>query len=308
MSTEPRPSDRARELLRGAYDTHMHISPDVVERKIDDITLARKFADLGMAGFVLKSHYASTAERASVVRAAVPETHVLGAIALNRAVGGINPLAVEIAAREGARTVWLPTVDSINESHEREAAPGAKVPVWVKLQLDLREQGIEIPPVPVVDEHDGTVLPELREVLGMIARHNMLLATGHLSRDEIFAVVDAALEEGVRDIVITHPEFPSQDLSVEDQKALAEKGALLERCFTTPHTGKVTWERWIENIRATGPEYSVLSTDLGQVFNPAVEDGMALMVDRLLEAGFKDEEVYVMAVVNTRIVAGAEAL
>lgn len=302
------PSDRARELLRGAYDTHMHISPDVVERKIDDITLARKFLELGMDGFVLKSHYGSTAERASVVRTAVPETHVLGAIALNRAVGGINPLAVEIAAREGARTVWLPTVDSVNESHEREAPPGAKLPVWVKLQLDLREQGIEIPPVPVVNESDGTVLPELREVLGLIARHDMLLATGHLSRDEIFAVVDAALEEGVRDIVITHPEFPSQDLSVDDQRQLADKGALLERCFTTPHTGKVTWERWIENIRATGPEHSVLSTDLGQVFNPPVEDGMALMVDRLLEAGFNDEEVYVMAVVNTRIVAGAEAL
>ncbi len=308
MSSEQQPSDRARELLRGAYDTHMHISPDVVERKIDDITLARKFAELGMDGFVLKSHYGSTAERASVVRAAVPETNALGAIALNRAVGGINPLAVEIAAREGARTVWLPTVDSVNESHEREAPPGAKVPVWVKLQLELREQGIEIPPVPVVDENDGTVLPELREVLGLIARHNMLLATGHLSRDEIFVVVDAALEEGVRDIVITHPEFPSQDLSIEDQKQLADRGALLERCFTTPHTGKVTWERWIENIRATGPEHSVLSTDLGQVFNPPVEDGMALMVDRLLEAGFKDEEVYVMAVVNTRVVAGAEAL
>jgi hypothetical protein len=306
--TIPKPSERARELLRGAYDTHMHISPDVVERKIDDITLARTFADLGMAGFVLKSHYGSTAERASVVRAAVPETNVLGAIALNRAVGGINPLAVEIAAREGARTVWLPTVDSVNESDEREAPPGAKVPVWVKLQLELREQGIEIPPVPVVDPNDGTVLPELREVLGMIARHNMLLATGHLSRDEIFAVVDAALEAGVRDIVITHPEFPSQDLSIEDQKQLADKGALLERCFTTPHTGKVTWERWIENIRATGPERSVLSTDLGQVFNPPVEDGMALMVDRLLGAGFEEEEVYVMAVVNTRLVAGAEAL
>ena len=305
--TPEQPSDRARALLRGAYDTHMHISPDVVERKIDDISLAHKFGELGMAGFVLKSHYGSTAERAAVVRAAVPGVNVLGAISLNRAVGGINPLAVEIAAREGARTVWLPTVDSVNESHEREAPPGAKVPVWVKLQLELREQGIEIDPVPVVDK-SGVVLPEVLEVLAMIARHNMLLATGHLSRDEIFAVVDAALDAGVTDIVVTHPEFPSQDLSQEDQRALAEKGALLERCFTTPHTGKVTWERWVENIRAAGPESSVLSTDLGQVFNPPVEDGMALMVDRLLDAGFDEEEVYVMAVVNTRIVAGAEAL
>jgi Family of unknown function (DUF6282) len=300
------PSDRARELLRGAYDTHMHISPDVVERIVDDISLAQTFKELGMAGLVLKSHYGSTAERASVVRAAVPGVDVLGAISLNRAVGGINPLAVEIAAREGARTVWLPTVDSVNESHEREAPAGAKVPVWVKLQLELREQGIEIPPVPVVDAH-GSPLPEVLEVLGMIARHKMCLATGHLSRDEIFAVVDAAVDAGVETIVITHPEFPSQDLSVEDQNALADKGALLERCFTTPHTGKVTWERWIENIRATGPERSVLSTDLGQVFNPPVQDGMALMVDRLLDAGFNEEEIYVMAVVNTRLVAGAEA-
>jgi hypothetical protein len=300
------PSDRARELLHGAFDTHVHISPDVVERKIDDISLAHRFAELGMAGFGLKSHYTSTAERASVVRASVPGIHVLGAISLNRAVGGMNPLAVEIAAREGARIVWFPTVDSENEAHEREAPPGAKVPVWVKVQLDLREQGIEIEPVPVVDGNG--VLPETRTVLELIARHELVLATGHLSRDEIFAVVDAAVDAGVRDIVITHPEFPSQSIGAEDQRQLAAKGALLERCFTTPHTGKVSWETWIDNIRATGPEHSVLSTDLGQAFNPPVEDGLALMVDRLLEAGFSEEEVHTMAVKNTRRVAGAEPL
>jgi hypothetical protein len=297
------PSEQARELVRGAFDTHVHIAPDVVERKIDDVSLARRFQELGMAGFVLKSHYGSTAERASVVRAAVPGTQVLGAISLNRAVGGINPLAVEVAAREGARTVWLPTVDAVNEAGERS---GANLPVWVKLQLELREQGVEIDPVPVVDD-GGEVLSEVRSVLAMLARHGMVLATGHLGRDEIFSVVDVALEEGVRDIVITHPEFPAQSLSVSDQSALAERGALLERCFTTPHTGKVPWERWLETIRLTGPEHSVLSTDLGQVFNPPVEDGIALMADRLLEAGFDEEEVHVMAVANTRRVAGAGA-
>jgi hypothetical protein len=301
------PTPRARELLQGAFDTHIHVGPDVVARKIDDVSLARRFQELGMAGFILKSHYTSTAERASVVRAAVPGIQALGAISMNRAVGGMNPLAVEIAAREGARTVWLPTVDSVNESHERDAPPGAKVPVWVRLQLDLREQGLEIETVPVVDA-GGEVLPETRQVLAMIARHQMLLATGHLGRDEIFAVVEAALQEGVREIVITHPEFPSQDLCRHDQLALAERGALLERCFTTPHTAKISWEGWIENIRATGPENSVLSTDLGQVFNPEVEDGMALMVDRLLDAGFDEQEVHVMAVVNTRRVAGAAPL
>ncbi|MGZ6605354.1 MAG: DUF6282 family protein [Solirubrobacteraceae bacterium] len=300
-----RVSDRARALLRGAYDTHIHVAPDVVPRIVDDVTLARRFAELGMDGFILKSHYTCTAERASVVRAAVPAIEALGAIVLNRAVGGMNPLAVEVAAREGARTVWLPTVDSVNESHERNAPPGAKVPVWVKLQLELREQGIEIPPVPVVDEA-GAVLPETRAVLERIAHHGMLLATGHLARDEIFAVVDAAIESGIEKIVVTHPEFPAQSLSVADQQALAQRGALLERCMTTPHTGKITWEDWIEHIRALGPEHSVLSTDLGQVFNPPVEDGMGIMVDRLLEAGLNEEEVQVMAVANTRRVAGAD--
>ena len=300
-------SGRARELLWGAFDTHVHIGPDVVPRRIDDLSLARRFEELGLGGFLLKSHYTSTAERASVVQAAVPGVRVLGSVTLNSAVGGLNAVAVEIAAREGARTVWLPTVDSVNESaEETRFPPGARAPVWMELQRELRAAGIVVEPVPVVDG-DGTVLPETRSVLRTIARHGLLLATGHLSRDEIFAVVDAALEEGVREIVITHPDFTSQRLSVEDQQALAARGALLERCFTTPHTGKVTWDSVFDAIRATEPQHSVLSTDLGQTANPPVEDGLGLMVDRLLAAGFDEEEVHVMAVRNTRRVAGVEA-
>jgi hypothetical protein len=301
---DPIPSARARELLRGAYDTHVHIDPDLVERKIDDLGLARRMRDLDMAGFCMKSHYTSTAERARTVGAAVPQVDALGSIALNRAVGGMNPLAVEVAGREGARIVWLPTVDSVNESHERDhAGAGGRVPVWVKLQLELREVGIEIPPVPVMDA-DGRPLPQTREVLETVARHGMVLATGHLSGEEIFVMVDAAREAGIETIVVTHPEFPSQDLGIAEQRELVERGALLERCFTTPHTGKVSWERWLEAIRATGPENSVLSTDLGQIFNPAVEDGMGFMVDRLLDAGFEEKEIKAMAVTNTRRVAG----
>ena len=68
----PTPSDRARELVRGGYDTHVHIAPDVVRRRASDVVLARRFAELGLAGFGLKSLYTSTAERARVVSAAVP--------------------------------------------------------------------------------------------------------------------------------------------------------------------------------------------------------------------------------------------
>jgi hypothetical protein len=304
MADHPTPSSRARELVSGAYDTHIHVAPDVMRRRIDDLSLAPRFLETGLAGFVLKSHYASTAERAAVVRAAVPGFDAVGAITLNGAVGGMNPIAVEIAARGGAQVVWLPTVDSANQRACTAADPeGAKPPMWARLQEELREQGMAADPVDVLDA-DGKVLERTRQVLRVIARHDMTLATGHLGSSEIAATVEAAFEEGVRRVVITHPEFTSQRVAVERQRELAAKGALLERCFTTPYTGKVTWEAWLGNIRAVGPEHSVLSSDLGQPFNPPVEDGLAILADRLLAEGFTEDEVRVMAVDNSRKVAG----
>jgi hypothetical protein len=295
-----------RELVRGAFDLHIHIAPDTVERRIDDVSLARRFEEVGLVGFVLKSHYNSTAERAAVVRGVVPGIQVKGAIVLNRAVGGMNAIAVEIAAREGARTVWMPTVDSANErEHLAAMGPDANLPVWAKLEFELRDQGIDAEPVAVVDE-DGELLPETRDVLASIARHNMVLATGHLANDEAEAVIDAAFEAGVRHVVVTHPDFPSQNMPVDQQIALADRGAFVERCFTQPHTGKCSWEQWLEGAKAVGPERTVLSTDLGQVKNPPVEDGLPLMAQRLLDAGFSEGEVRLMAVANTRALAGIE--
>lgn len=238
----------------------------------------------------------------------MPGATAMGAIVLNRAVGGMNPLAVEIGGREGARIVWMPTVDSLVEQEHLAAAKstGAKLPVWAKVQVELRERGIESDPVPAVAD-GGRVLPETREVLRVVALHDMVLATGHLGRDEVFPVVAAALEEGIRHVVVTHPDYPAQDFSVEEQLELADAGALIERCFTTPHTGKCTWERWIEGTRAVGAARTVLSSDLGQVQNPPVEDGLALMADRLLDAGFSEADVRTMAVDNTRLLAGVAA-
>lgn len=300
------PSARARELVRGAYDLHVHTGPDILPRKASDLTLAQQCQEWGLAGFAIKSHYVPTAERAALVRLMVPGINALGAVTLNAAIGGMNTLAVEIAARDGARIVWMPTVDAVDEvSGHIALPPGAKRPQWARLQQELREQGIESAPVHVLDEGQH-VLPAVRRVLRSIAAHNLLLATGHLNRDEIFAVVDAALEEGVRSIVITHPDYPAQNLSIADQAALAERGAWLERCFTTPHTGKISWERMCAIVRETGPEHSFFSTDLGQPDNPPIEDGLALMSDQFLAADFTESEVRCMAVTNTIYLATGE--
>jgi hypothetical protein len=307
MSEHPVPTHRARRLVEGAYDTHIHVAPDVMARRIDDVSLARRFAEVGLAGFVLKSHYVPTAERAEVVRAAVPGVDALGAVTLNASVGGVNPVAVEIAGRQGARVVWLPTVDCCNQRESQAQDPeGAKPPMWAQLQADLAEQGIMAPAIEVLDE-EGSVLPEVKEVLSLVAKHDMTLATGHLSGDEISTVVRAAADAGVRRIVVTHPEFTSQKLPIQLQRELAECGALMERCFTTPYTGKVSWEQLMHSIREVGPQHSVVSSDLGQPFNPPVEDGLPLMADRLLEAGFSEDEVHVMIWENSRAVVRADA-
>ena len=309
MVTQPaeevRPSERARVLVKGAYDLHVHIAPDVPPRRVDDVTLARRFAELGLAGFALKSHYTSTAERAQVVSGLVPEVTVVGTLTLNQAVGGMNPLAVEIAAREGARIVWMPTVDSPAETAGRtEPRPGDKVPQWAELQHELRGLGLGIEPVHVTAP-DGQLLPETRAVLRAIARHGLVLATAHLARDDTFAVVDAALEEGVGQIVVTHPEFTCQNFSIEDQVALAERGCVLERCLSTPHSGKTTWEHVFEGVRAVGVERSLFSSDLGNPDYPPVEDGLALWAVRLLGAGFDEDEVHELIVGQSRRLAGA---
>jgi hypothetical protein len=298
------PSDRARALVVGAYDLHVHIEPDVPPRRIDDVSLARRCLEVGLAGFALKSHYTSTAERAQVVTGVVPGVRVLGTITLNQAVGGMNPLAVEIAAREGARIVWLPTVDSPAETAGRsDPKPGDKVPQWATLQHELRRLGLGIEPVHVTDG-EGRVLPETREVLRAVARHGLVLATAHLAREDTFAVVEAAFEEGVEHVVITHPEFTCQKFTIEDQVALVARGCLIERCLSTPHSGKSSFEHVFDGVRAVGLERNFFSSDFGNPDYPAVEDGLALWADRLLVAGFDEDETREMIVAGSRRVAG----
>jgi hypothetical protein len=312
MLSSTTPTPWARLLVRGAYDLHVHVAPDVMRRRVTDLELARRCADTGLAGFALKSHYVPTAERAAVLNEVLNEAlagavRVLGTLTLNAAVGGMNPLAVEIAAREGARIIWMPTLDAANHRDKHADLPaGARPPMWLALQRDLDSQGITVDPVGVLDG-GGRPLPATAEVLRLAARHQLVVATGHLSAGEARAVADAAFEAGVRHVMITHPEFPQQDMALADQVALARQGAFLERCFTTPFTGKYDWDRMTDNIRAAGPEHTIITSDLGQPGNPPVEDGLALMADALHARGFTDEEITTMIVTNSRLLADGGA-
>jgi hypothetical protein len=294
-------SDAAWKALEGAYDLQVHVGPDVIARRIDDLDCAREFLAHGMRGFVLKSHYIQTGERAQVVTKAVPGSHVYGAVTLNHSVGGLNPVAVELAGRTGCKIVWMPTVDAQNETAGRLDGGSAKLPFWAKIQRELAAEGIAPPPLSVVDE-SGNLTQPARRCLERIARHNMILATGHLGRQEIVALVRASREMGVKKVVVTHAEFPSQNLSGDEQKELADMGAVIEHCFTTTYTGKAPWEAAFANIRRTGVSRTLIATDLGQTINPPVAEGFAMFAQRLLDAGFSGDEVRTMAVtIPTRL-------
>jgi len=140
-----------------------------------------------------------------------------------------------------------------------------------------------------------------------VAAYDMVLATGHVGRDEILALTRRAREAGVASVLVTHAEFPSVDLSPGDQVELVRLGATIEHCYTTAFTGKTEWETVFANLRATGPEGAVVSTDLGQAANPPVADGLADFADRLLAAGFSQDDVRTMAVVNPARLLGATA-
>jgi hypothetical protein len=295
-------SDAAWRALEGAYDLQVHVGPDVIARRIDDIDCAREFLSRGMKGFVLKSHYIQTGERAQVVTKAVPGSRVFGALTLNHSVGGLNPVAVELAGRTGCKIVWMPTVDAANETAGRLDGGSQKLPFWAKIQRELAAEGISPPPLSVVDA-SGHLVEPARRCLERIAKHDMILATGHLGRREIFTLVRAAKDMGLKKVLVTHAEFPSQSLTGDEQKELADLGAVIEHCFTTTYTNKAPWDTAFANIRKTGVSRTVISTDLGQTINPPVAEGFAMFVQRLLDAGFSAGEVRTMAVtIPTRLV------
>jgi len=292
-------TDRAWKALEGAYDLQIHVGPDVIARRIDDIDCAKEFLARGLKGFVLKSHYIQTGERAQVVTKAVPGSRVFGAITLNHSVGGLNPVAIELAGRTGCKIVWMPTVDAENETAGRLDGGHAKLPFWAKIQRELAAEGISPPPLTVVDGN-GRLNDQARRCLERIGKHNMILATGHLGRTEIFALVREANEMGLKKVLVTHAEFPSQSLTGEEQKQLVDMGAYIEHCFTTTYTNKAPWETAFANIRKSGVSRTVISTDLGQTINPPVAEGFAMFAQRLLDAGFSVDDVRTMAVDNPK--------
>lgn len=286
------------DLIKGAYDLHVHSAPDVLPRRMDDIEMAQRIIDCEMAGYTIKSHYFCTAERAALVKKMFPKCNVLGSITLNSSVGGINPSAVEMAGRSGAKIVWFPTCDSAHEiAHVFNGDPNKKLPYWAQIVLQLKEAGIQTPAIAILE--NGKLKKEVYEVLEIIASHNMALATGHISHEEAFALVDAAVERKVKRIIITHADFPTTCYTEEEQLTFIRKGAFIEHCYTTWATGKSNFNTVARQIKTVGAEHVILSTDLGQKEALYPDEGLKEYAARLIkEEAFSEAEVQKMIVHN----------
>lgn len=178
------------ELLRNAYDLHIHCGPDIIPRSVTALEMANRAVKRGMRGFAIKSHYAPTCLQAATVRACYPDCNAVGTVTLNASVGGLNPLAVEAAARMGARIVWCPTFDSASQqSYYLE-----HLPQYIGMQKKLMDTGEAVPSYCLIDEY-GELCHEMKVILDLVKSYDITLGTGHITHEETLVLAREALRK-----------------------------------------------------------------------------------------------------------------
>lgn len=287
-----------KNLIQGAYDLHVHSAPDVLPRRMNDIEMAQRIVAAGMSGYAIKSHYFCTSERAELIRQLYPDCDAIGTLTLNSSVGGINPAAVEMACRSGIKLVWFPTCDSENEQSFVFDGKAKILPYWAKILIQLKEEGISNPTISIIK--DGKLIENTLQVLDIIAKYDIILATSHISHEEALLLVKEAKARGVKRIIITHATFPNTFYTVEEQKEFIKYGAYIEHCYTTFATGKTDFEVILEQIRAIGADHVILSTDLGQKTAKYPDEGLQEFGEKLIKNGFTEEDIHKMVVENPR--------
>ena len=269
--------------LKGVIDMHVHTNPDLRKRAYDDFELMEAAIRVGARAIVIKTHQGTTMDRAylcnrhnQIIHGDTNDFTMFGSITLNRQVGGINPRAVDVALQLGAKVVWLPTQSAIN---------------GLRRQNKALTDGVEV-------VRDGKIVPELATVFSLIKEHNAVLGTAHIAPEESFIVVEAARKAGVKNIVVTHPEWWLVGMSLEDQARLVKDyDVILEHCYAQNMGGgkyKSNMEANLEAIKACGYKNVMVDTDGGQVENPHWEIALQQYMQYLVDHGIPEEQVRYM--------------
>ncbi|HUW65383.1 MAG TPA: DUF6282 family protein [Spirochaetia bacterium] len=284
-------------MLNGVIDIHVHPGPSIFPRSVDDFQLATQAGALGMRAIVLKSHEESTVSRARLVAGMVAGIDVYGSLVLNDYVGGLNPFAVDLAIRMGAKIVWMPTV-SAKQHLDHYGGHG------------YREQKSAVTLLPqkgiTILSPKGNLFPVVYDIIDLIKEGDIVLATGHLSPRETVLLVKTARERGLSKVLVTHPDLLLNRMNMELQYELANTGAFLEKSMLSllPAWKSIEPEELVKSMRNIGLERCVLVTDLGQVDQPPPGEGYHQFLQLLLHHGLKDSDLEVMACSNPSFLLG----
>lgn len=277
--------------LKGIVDLHLHASSDIFERPLTYAQSAKMARDVGYRAILFKSHFFPNMFLLEAVKEMVPGIHLFGGITLNLSVGGINPEAVYAAIQLGCKEVKMPTV----HSKRHVELFGKHYPWSEKVTLGSREAK----PITIFNENNECI-PEVYEILEMIADANIILGTAHLTKPEIFALTKEARQVGVKKVVITHADIDTVSLSVEEQKQLADMGAFIEHSLTPclPHRQRLDPREIVHAIKETGASRCIMSSDLGQYHNPLPIEGMRMFIELMEKLGVTEEEINTMTRLN----------
>lgn len=269
------------EMLKGVFDMHVHTSPDVQHRKCNDVELAERLKRAGMAGCAIKNHFFDTSGRAAVTQSIYPELKIVGGIVLNLSHGGLNPYAVERMVQMKGKMLWFPTMDALAYK-----------------KFHSKDKTEDLSRYITIFDGKGEMLPTVGEILDIAAAFNLIVGTGHLGADEGMALVRESKRRGVKHIVLTHADNPSNRYSLKQQAEATALGATIEHCYFTTYYNKTKIEDIIGQINYIGYKHVVLSTDFGQTASPYSDEGMSEYMKLLIANGISKDAVIYMTSVN----------
>ncbi len=296
-------NSRIRAILQGAIDPHVHSGPSIAPRALDHLDLARELSQAGFVAAVTKDHDYAGVATAALIRKHHPELHtkIFSGVVLNNVVGGINPYAVEHTAAMGGKIVWMPTLAAENHLRWEKTASWSHPASTQKMR--------PASPVPVLDANKK-VRDDVKEVLDVIARNDMVLASGHLHVSETWLVFEEAQRRGVKRLIFTHPE-DIVGASMNDVQGIAAMGAFVEHSLCMFLEGSkfktCSAEDLERQIEAAGVDHTILCSDLGQVgvFSPL--EGFRRGVALCMNLGYSDADIHKMVATNTAHVLGLES-
>ena len=296
--------ERIDSLLKGAIDPHVHSGPSIALRDVDHLELLRDLSAAGFAAVVTKDHDYSGVMTAALIKKHHPDlrTKLYSSIVLNNVVGGFNPYAVEHTAAMGGKVVWLPTLAA--ENHLR----WEKTSNWVHPASTQKMRPAV--GIPVLDSARA-VRDDVKEILDIVARNDMVLASGHLHVSETWLVFEEAKRRGVNRIVLTHPE-DIVDATMNDVSGIAKMGAFIEHSlcmFVKESKLKVLEaEDLRKHIEGAGVDNTIMSTDLGQTGNIRPLEGFRLGIAMCLDLGYSEADIRKMFSTNAARLFGLESL